>query len=184
MKALALSGGELHDRADPTHVDHAVGRMVGGRQQVDAGARLDDQALQELGVEAIHVLERVEQRESRIRAEEDCRIAVGQVQVDEQRRALDRGTSTVATLTAVVVVPRRLSHRRRQRPDRQDLRALTEETGNRRIEVGRPRLGLASTSLTPARIPSSINAGSSDEASRMTLVAGCCRFSAVRVEGN
>ncbi len=180
-----LRGGELHDRPSRRM---STARFAGRSADASSSrpeARLDDQALQELGVEPMHVLERVEQRESRIGAEEDGRIAVGQVQVDEQRRAL-----------------RQLRQHGRD-VDRRGGRA-TPPFAPTKAKTGPPatwrcadrarrviaasksacRSGSARTSVTPARIPSSINAGSSEEASSMTLVAGCCRFSAVSVEGS
>ena len=52
-----------------------------------AGRRLHDQALEEGVVEAVDVVEGVDHREARLDAEEYRGVAVGQVQVDEQRPA-------------------------------------------------------------------------------------------------
>ena len=52
----------------------------------------------------MRVLERVDDREARLDAEEHRRVAVGDVQVDEQQRLpVSSFASAVATLTATVV---------------------------------------------------------------------------------
>ena len=57
------------------------------RQQVDARGRVNDQAAEERLVEPVGVLERVDDGEPRLGAEEHRRVAVRQVQIDQQRLA-------------------------------------------------------------------------------------------------
>ena len=67
---------------------------------------LTHEALEERGVEPVGVLQRVGDGEPRLGAEVDGGIAVGEVQVHQQRRCPARmRASSVATLTAAVVVP-------------------------------------------------------------------------------
>ena len=67
---------------------------------------MHDQPVEERLVEPVRVLERVDDREARLDAEEHGGIAVGDVQIDEQRRLSgELSASAVATLTATVVVP-------------------------------------------------------------------------------
>ena len=121
-------------------------------------------------VEAMGVLERVDHREPRLDAEKHRGIAAGLVQVDQQR--LDR----VATFRA----PSRRSRPRVVVPTpplaptkREDLaghRAAVALLGRRARSPLRDRssvTGSATNSLTPARIASSISAGSSGAATRI-----------------
>ena len=66
----------------------SIGRDAGrsaDAREVETGRGVDDEALQERGIEPVHVLERVEHRETRVDAEEHRRVAVGEVQIDQQR---------------------------------------------------------------------------------------------------
>ena len=66
----------------------------------------DDEAPEERLVEAVGVLQRIDDREARLGAKKHRRVAVGDVQIDEQRLLPGSSfASAVATLTATVVVP-------------------------------------------------------------------------------
>ena len=182
-RVRVLRRGELQDGAEPPQVHHS-----GAGRSADASSSTPDvvlttRLLQKLGVKPMQVLKRVEQRESRIGAEEDGRIPVGKVQVDEQRRALRQ-----------LRQHRRDVDRRRGRANA-TLGADEREHGppltwvrwpsSRAIAASNSACwsGSAMYSLTPARIPSSISAGSSAEARSTTFVDGCCRLSADSSEG-
>ena len=79
--------GELEDRPDAPDVHRRQHHAVGRRQKIDAALGVDDQVPEERLVEPVRVLERVDDRESRLGAEEHGGIAVGHVQIDEQRAA-------------------------------------------------------------------------------------------------
>ena len=79
--------GELQQRADAADVQRRHHHAIRRGQQVDARLRLDDQVAEERLVEPMRVLQRVDDREPRLGAEEHRRVAVGHVQVDQQRAA-------------------------------------------------------------------------------------------------
>ena len=76
---------ELQQRSDAANVDRRQHHAVGRGQQVDAALGADDQAAEERLVEPVGVLERIDDREARLGAKEHRRVAVGHVQVDEER---------------------------------------------------------------------------------------------------
>ena len=76
---------ELQQRRNPPQV-HGADRPLGRGQQVHAGGlALHDEALEERLVEPVRVLHRVGHGEPRLGAQEDRRVAVGQVEVHQQR---------------------------------------------------------------------------------------------------
>ena len=118
----------------------------------------------------MHVLERIDHRESRLDAEQERRVAMCEVQVDDEHIGLAARASIVAVFTDTVVVPT---------PPLAPTNANTcpaccgwlPEFSNRLTE----RVGVSGScthSFTPARIASSISRGSSVDATRITLALG------------
>ena len=130
-------------------------RAIGRRQQRRARVRGRDQAAEERLVEAVRVLQRIDDREARLRAEQQRRVAVGDVQIREERlrrrHLRQRG---------------RHVHGRRGRADaalgadeREDLPArrrrgaMRDETRDRLLERGLV-IGSCRNSFAPARMAS------------------------------
>ena len=76
---------ELDDRPELLRAGVLDQRAIGRGQERRAGFRGRDQAAEKRFVEAVRVLQRIDDREARLRAEQQRRVAVGQVQIGEER---------------------------------------------------------------------------------------------------
>ena len=179
---VARRGFDQHSNAG--RINRRRARAIRRREERQSGAGVADEPGEKGLVQPMHVLERVDDREARLRAEIDGGVAVGQVQIDESVEPRSLWDSAVATLVATVVVPT---------PPLAPMNAKTSPIvlGACAV-VTRPTAALSSgavtgavrNSVTPARIASSISAGSSAAATSTTPVAGCCRRSMPTVGGS
>ena len=94
---------ELFDRAGVLRVGPV--ELLGGREDVEAGLVLGDQLLQEVLVEPVQVLDRVEHGEARPHAEKERHLAEAGFRSTITVGRLVRRASSTAQLTATVVVP-------------------------------------------------------------------------------
>ena len=138
--------------------------LIGAGQDVEPGLVLDDQLAQELAVEAVEVVDGVEQRVAAAHAEEQRDLAEAGLQVDDDRRPLAQPRE----LDAAVHRQRRRSRSRpwrRRRPSsspgrdaaddwrRAAVRAIASENAD---STG----GQVKNSLAPARIACRMSSGS------------------------
>ena len=148
------------------------GRASGGAEQIEARFGSHHEAAEERRIETLHVLEGVEHGEPRLGAKEHRRVTAGEIQIDQQRRSWLGTASAVATLTAMVVAP--------TPPFAPTKAKVSPCTAGARLPTSRLMAacssgtdnGSVTNSLTPARIASSISAGSSFAATSSTPVVG------------
>ena len=122
-----------------------------------------DQSAEECLVQPVHVLERVDHREARFGAEVHGGVAVRQVQIDQDRRPAGSScASAVATLVATVVVPTPPFAPMKAKTSPLVLGAVDVVTRVTAAERSGAVTGAVRNSVTPARMASSISAGSSE----------------------
>ena len=79
--------------------------VIGAGKDFEAGLVLHHELAQELAVEPVQVVDRVDEAVARPDAEEQRDLAEPRLQVDDDRRALVSRASSTPQFTAIVVVP-------------------------------------------------------------------------------
>ena len=163
----------------------APSERSGAASRSVCGATSDTRFLQQILIEPVRVLERVEHGESRLDSGEDRGVSAAVMQVDEQRSIrLAHGAERDGHVD-----------RNRRRPDAalgadeaEDLALLRPGRGSRVTRATASATlssvnGSATTSLTPARIASTSSVGSSVAAAITMPTSGCWRRKVAQAAG-
>ena len=154
-------------------------------EQIESGLGLFHQPVEERFIDPVHVLERVQDREARLDAQQDRGVAMADVHIDQEHLAA-RGTRE---RDAGVHREGRGADAALDADERHQLPELfrvlrSPGRGARRPASASGVIGSWTHSVTPARIASSISRGSSVDVTSTTPLPGCCLRNAPRPAGS